>query len=462
MIASADRHRGLAERDAVRNDGHPPAIGVVALARRRDRRAQADRSAPSRTLTGCRAGVPAPPAPMGPCRVEQLQCLRVRRVQVELPRHGGPSAPARRRRQCRRVAGFGHGFELKHVGGPPVDLPARRDVHGVWRWSSAPLPRCRSHCPMLARDLEASQAELTCIVNAYSVVFAAVLLPFGIAADRFCRRLALLLGLTIFGLASCVVRAPGPIRRSWPRCARLPVSRGRACSRRRSRRSVDAFPPERRARAVSVWAGVSGRRHDLHADRRRNARGLRLAGIQVVFGVLALALLVPVARFVYHSRNPRLSLDPFGCLLAVHRRSRRWFSASSKPATARSVTRRRRSASCRRRGLLGFVAWQLRTDTPMLERAVVPQPGPVPRAARDPPSVLRRLRLASSSPRSTRRSCQGYSATGDRRRVPAAHRPVSAARHAVRVTDRWRARARWLGTADAMALVATAFLGLAP
>ena len=56
--------------------------------------------------------------------------------------------------------------------------------------------------PDIAMDTGATQTQLTWVINAYALVFAALLLPVGIAADRFGRRPALLLGLALFAAAS--------------------------------------------------------------------------------------------------------------------------------------------------------------------------------------------------------------------------------------------------------------------
>src|SRR3954467_13285942 len=56
--------------------------------------------------------------------------------------------------------------------------------------------------PELARATGATQTQLTWVVNVYALVFAALLLPLGIAADRFGRRGALLLGLAVFAVCS--------------------------------------------------------------------------------------------------------------------------------------------------------------------------------------------------------------------------------------------------------------------
>jgi MFS family permease len=56
--------------------------------------------------------------------------------------------------------------------------------------------------PEIARDTGASQSELQWIVDAYALVFAALLLPAGAIGDRFGRRALLAVGLGIYGAAS--------------------------------------------------------------------------------------------------------------------------------------------------------------------------------------------------------------------------------------------------------------------
>ena len=56
--------------------------------------------------------------------------------------------------------------------------------------------------PTLVRDLKADVAELQWVVDAYTLVFAALLLLAGALGDRFGRRRTLLGGLAVFGVAS--------------------------------------------------------------------------------------------------------------------------------------------------------------------------------------------------------------------------------------------------------------------
>ena len=56
--------------------------------------------------------------------------------------------------------------------------------------------------PGIARDTGATQTQLQWIVDAYALVFAALLLPAGAIGDRFGRKPILAFGLALFGLAS--------------------------------------------------------------------------------------------------------------------------------------------------------------------------------------------------------------------------------------------------------------------
>ena len=76
--------------------------------------------------------------------------------------------------------------------------------------------------PTLVRDLGTSISDLQWVVDAYTLVFAGLLLTAGSLGDRFGRKGALTLGLVIFGGAfgrSCVRgrrrRRSSPLARSW-------------------------------------------------------------------------------------------------------------------------------------------------------------------------------------------------------------------------------------------------------
>src|SRR4051812_48244599 len=68
--------------------------------------------------------------------------------------------------------------------------------------------------PDLARDTGASQSQLQWIVDAYTMVFAGLLLSAGAVGDRYGRRRILLAGLVVFGgaaAAALTMRDPGTL-----------------------------------------------------------------------------------------------------------------------------------------------------------------------------------------------------------------------------------------------------------
>ena len=76
--------------------------------------------------------------------------------------------------------------------------------------------------PSLARETGASQTQLTWIVDAYTVVFAGLLLFAGALGDRYGRKGILMVGLVVFGTAAAgghdderPDHAHRPARRSW-------------------------------------------------------------------------------------------------------------------------------------------------------------------------------------------------------------------------------------------------------
>lgn len=171
--------------------------------------------------------------------------------------------------------------------------------------------------PDIAADTGATQTQLTWVINAYALVFAALLLPIGIAADRFGRRPALLIGLALFAAASL---ASGLVTDPNVLIALRGLAGVGAAAVMPATLSVlvDAYPEEQRSRAVSVWAGVSG----AGALVGILAAGLLLdsfwwGSVQVVYGVAAGLTVLACAAVVPSSSNPTLVLDFPGGLLSL-------------------------------------------------------------------------------------------------------------------------------------------------
>jgi EmrB/QacA subfamily drug resistance transporter len=111
--------------------------------------------------------------------------------------------------------------------------------------------------PSLARDTGASQTQLQWIVDAYTMVFAGLLLTAGAIGDRYGRRGALLAGLVVFGVAAAlalVISDPTALI-----AFRALMGVGAALVMPTTLSIITtSFPKEERGQAVGVWVGIAG------------------------------------------------------------------------------------------------------------------------------------------------------------------------------------------------------------
>ncbi len=112
--------------------------------------------------------------------------------------------------------------------------------------------------PSLARSLEASERQLQWMVDAYILVFAGLMLTAGSTGDRFGRRTALAAGLAVFGSASAWAAWSGSP--SELIAARGLMGLGGALIMPATLSIItNSFPnPKERAKALGIWAAVSG------------------------------------------------------------------------------------------------------------------------------------------------------------------------------------------------------------
>ena len=222
--------------------------------------------------------------------------------------------------------------------------------------------------PDLARDIGATQAELQWIVNAYAVVFAGLLLPAGALGDRHGRKGVLLAGLVVFGGASAgavFVDSPGALI-----ALRTVSGVGAAMSMPMTLSIITSvFPPEERAAAVGVWAGVAGAGTFL---------SLLVAGallevfswpsifaLSVVLAALALvgtALLVPTSRDPEH-----VAIDAAGTVFSVAGISGVVFAIIEGPALGWASPAVVAAFIVGVLALVAFVLWELGIKRPMLD-----------------------------------------------------------------------------------------------
>ncbi|MGI8333823.1 DHA2 family efflux MFS transporter permease subunit [Actinomadura scrupuli] len=223
--------------------------------------------------------------------------------------------------------------------------------------------------PTFAASLHAGATELAWIVDAYTLVFAALLLPAGSLGDRYGRHLALTAGMAVFGVGSLgaalsatatqliVMRAVMGIGAAFIMPATMAIL-------------MQVFTdPAERAKAIGIWSAVSG----IGVAIGPTAGGWLLAhyswsaifAVNVPFVALALVagwFLVPASKAPYRPR-----LDPAGTLLAaagfgaltytvIQAGEGGWTSSGTLIRTAVSAA------------LLGAFAYsQVRSDHPMLD-----------------------------------------------------------------------------------------------
>src|ERR1700730_11253488 len=115
-----------------------------------------------------------------------------------------------------------------------------------------------SALPTLVRELHASNTQLQWVVDAYNLVFAALLLAAGSISDRVGRKGMLLSGLAVFGLASLAggfATTPGQLI-----VARCFMGFGAAMVFPATLSLISNVFTERadRARAIGLWGATAG------------------------------------------------------------------------------------------------------------------------------------------------------------------------------------------------------------
>jgi EmrB/QacA subfamily drug resistance transporter len=102
-----------------------------------------------------------------------------------------------------------------------------------------------------------SAADMSWVLNAYTVVYAAMLIPAGGLADTHGRKKVFMIGVSLFLTASAACGLSGSV--GWLIAARVAQAVGAALLTPASLSIVlDAFPHNKRSVAVSLWGAVGG------------------------------------------------------------------------------------------------------------------------------------------------------------------------------------------------------------
>jgi EmrB/QacA subfamily drug resistance transporter len=222
--------------------------------------------------------------------------------------------------------------------------------------------------PTIVRDLDATNSQLQWMVDAYTLVFAGLLLTAGSLGDRYGRRGALQFGLVVFGIGSLASAFAGSADQLIVTRAFMGIG-GAFIMPATLSIITNIFPPRERGKAIGVWAGTAG----LAGVLGPTTGGFLLEHFYwgsvflvnipiVVVGVLAGIFLIPTSK---DPSPPRL--DPVGALLSILGLVTLLYGIIEGPQQGWGDTT---TVLCFVGGaalLAAFFAWESRIDHPMLD-----------------------------------------------------------------------------------------------
>ncbi|HVX17749.1 MAG TPA: MFS transporter [Acidimicrobiales bacterium] len=224
--------------------------------------------------------------------------------------------------------------------------------------------------PDLGDTLHSSFTAQQWMVDAYSLLFAGLLLPAGALGDRFGRKGALQGGLVVFGLASLFA---SQATHSWQVIAARGVMGVAAAFVMPGTLSILAsvFPPRERPKAIAIWAGVAG---------ASVAAGLLMSGYLMehfwwgsVFllnvPIVAIALAAGMVLLPTSRDTSQAPLDRIGALLSIAALTSLLFGLIQGPAWGWGDPQILGSIALA--VVLGgvFITWERRAPDPMLDLA---------------------------------------------------------------------------------------------
>ena len=225
--------------------------------------------------------------------------------------------------------------------------------------------------PTIRTELDASSSQLQWIVDGYLLVFAVLLLIAGTLGDRFGRKRALTVGLLIFGAGSVLAAISGSSTELIASRALMGVG---AAAIMPTTLSIltNIFPEDERPKAIAIWAAVAGMGIAIGPIsggwllENFAWSSIFLVNIPIVIGgLIAGAILIP------ESRDPEpKGLDFPGAGLSIAGLTAMvWglIEASERGWTNPTILV---SFAVGAAILALFVAWERRTDHPMLDVSV--------------------------------------------------------------------------------------------
>jgi EmrB/QacA subfamily drug resistance transporter len=230
--------------------------------------------------------------------------------------------------------------------------------------------------PSLVRQLHASNSQLQWVVDAYNLLFAGSVLAAGSLSDRFGRKEMLLAGLSVFGLASLaggLMDTPGELI-----AARAVMGVGSAMVFPATLSLIANVFTERgeRARAIGLWGAITGAAIALGPI--VGGWLLEISDWRSIFFAMApVAALAAIlaARYVPTSRDPHAPrTDRAGFALSTAMVGLLVYTIIEAPNHGWGSTRTIGGLVVTAVLAAAFVAWELRTEQPMLDVSLFRNP----------------------------------------------------------------------------------------
>jgi len=222
--------------------------------------------------------------------------------------------------------------------------------------------------PTIQKELGATTSQLQWIIDAYTLVFAGLLLTAGSLGDRFGRRGALQVGFLLFGVGSIASAMAGSAGQLI--AARAFMGIGGAFIMPATLSIItNVFPAHERPKAIGAWAGVAGLGGALgpltggFLVEHFYWGSVFLVNIPIVaVGLIAGFLLIPT------SKDPSApKLDPFGAVLSIVSLSLMLYAIIEAPSEGWANPRIALTGTIGLVLLAVFVWWERTTDHPMLD-----------------------------------------------------------------------------------------------
>jgi EmrB/QacA subfamily drug resistance transporter len=223
--------------------------------------------------------------------------------------------------------------------------------------------------PRLADELGASNSQLQWIIDGYTLVFAGLLLTTGSLGDRFGRRSALSLGLVIFVAGS--IASGFATSASMLIATRSVMGVGGALIMPATLSLLtNLFPePAERAKAIGIWAGVSG----LGVAIGPLLGGWLLEhfswGSVFFVNVPVIAVALPAGYFLLPDSRAEDSprLDPLGAVLSIVGLVSLVYGIIEAPGEGWTAPNVLAAFGIGVVAMAAFIWWQMTTDHPMLD-----------------------------------------------------------------------------------------------